>query len=170
MTRACAESVAACLTTFVSASWTMRYPARSTPRGRRRGSPWTRRSTRSPACAVRSARASRSASPGVDSKPASRAGGASSRRTPSRTRISWSVARLVALESVLIAFVGTAEGLLLGLAWGAALQRGPEKVLAIPWTTIAEIVAVVGLAGLAAALVPAVRASRLNVLDAIATD
>ncbi|WP_158588140.1 FtsX-like permease family protein [Actinomadura logoneensis] len=80
------------------------------------------------------------------------------------------MARLVALESVLIAFVGTAEGLLLGLAWGAALQRGPEKVLAIPWTTIAEIVAVVGLAGLAAALVPAVRASRLNVLDAIATD
>ncbi|WP_131742148.1 ABC transporter permease, partial [Actinomadura roseirufa] len=73
--------------------------------------------------------------------------------------------RTIALESVLLALFGAAEGLLLGAAWGAAL---PHDTLAVPWLPIIVITVAAVLAGVAAAVVPAARAARLNVLDAIA--
>ncbi|MFI0239230.1 ABC transporter permease [Streptomyces sp. NPDC016845] len=80
--------------------------------------------------------------------------------------------RMIRLESVVIAVFGAVLGLALGLVWGVAAQQvlaleGMEA-LAVPWTTIAAVVVGSVLVGLAAALLPALRASRMNVLAAIA--
>ncbi|WP_326598457.1 ABC transporter permease [Streptomyces sp. NBC_01803] len=82
--------------------------------------------------------------------------------------------RMVRLESVVIALFGALLGLGLGLAWGATAQRVLALegfgVLEIPWVTIAVVFAGSAVVGLAAALLPAFRAGRMNVLRAIATD
>ncbi|MFJ2025293.1 ABC transporter permease [Streptomyces sp. NPDC087897] len=82
--------------------------------------------------------------------------------------------RMIRLESVVIALFGALLGLGLGMGWGAAAQKllaleGLE-VLDIPWPTILTVFACSALVGLFAALVPAFRAGRMNVLNAIATD
>ncbi|WP_055699027.1 ABC transporter permease [Streptomyces silaceus] len=80
--------------------------------------------------------------------------------------------RMIRLESVVIAVFGAVLGLALGLIWGVAVQRvlalQGMKELAFPWTTIVAVVIGSVLVGLAAALLPALRASRMNVLAAIA--
>ncbi|MGW8374571.1 ABC transporter permease [Streptomyces sp. ODS28] len=82
--------------------------------------------------------------------------------------------RMVRLESVVIALFGALLGLGLGLGWGATAQKllalEGLGVLAVPWTTILAVFAGSALVGLIAALVPAFRAGRLNVLNAIATE
>ncbi|MGK5529866.1 ABC transporter permease [Streptomyces sp. URMC 129] len=82
--------------------------------------------------------------------------------------------RMIRLESVVIALFGALLGLGLGMAWGAAGQQllAAENftVLEIPWATITGVFAGSALVGLLAALLPAFRAGRMNVLDAIATD
>ncbi|MDJ1136532.1 ABC transporter permease [Streptomyces iconiensis] len=82
--------------------------------------------------------------------------------------------RMIRLESVVIALFGALLGLGLGMAWGAAAQRllalQGLNVLEIPWTTIGAVFVGSALVGLIAALVPAFRAGRMNVLNAIATD
>ncbi|WP_338694059.1 FtsX-like permease family protein [Streptomyces sp. Q6] len=80
--------------------------------------------------------------------------------------------RMIRLESVVIAVFGALLGLALGLVWGVAAQQvlaleGMEA-LAIPWPTIVAVVIGSVVVGLAAALLPALRASRMNVLAAIA--
>ncbi len=82
--------------------------------------------------------------------------------------------RMIRLESVVIALFGALLGLGLGMGWGTAAQKllaleGLE-VLDIPWPTILTVFACSALVGLFAALVPAFRAGRMNVLNAIATD
>ncbi|WP_129841714.1 ABC transporter permease [Streptomyces sp. RFCAC02] len=82
--------------------------------------------------------------------------------------------RMVRLESVVIALFGALLGLGIGLAWGTAAQRvmAPSgfHVLDIPWATIGGVFAGSAVVGLVAALLPAFRAGRMNVLRAIATD
>ena len=80
--------------------------------------------------------------------------------------------RMVRLESVVIALFGAVLGLVLGLFWGLAAQRllalkGMQE-LSIPWSTVIAVVVGAALVGLLAALAPAARASRMNVLGAIA--
>ncbi|MER5437626.1 FtsX-like permease family protein [Streptomyces sp. NPDC002790] len=79
---------------------------------------------------------------------------------------------MIRLESVVIAVFGAVLGLALGLIWGVVAQRVLSlegmKALAIPWSTIVAVVVGSVVVGLAAALLPALRASRLNVLAAIA--
>ncbi|MFI6940253.1 ABC transporter permease [Streptomyces sp. NPDC050418] len=82
--------------------------------------------------------------------------------------------RMIRLESVVIALFGALLGLGLGMAWGATAQRllaleGLE-VLEIPWPTIIGVFIGSAFVGLLAALIPAFRAGRMNVLNAIATD
>ncbi|WP_069816175.1 ABC transporter permease [Streptomyces sp. TP-A0874] len=82
--------------------------------------------------------------------------------------------RMIRLESVVIALFGALLGLGLGMGWGTAAQRllaleGLE-VLDIPWPTIIAVFAGSAVVGLVAALVPAYRAGRMNVLNAIATE
>ncbi|MCF6526574.1 ABC transporter permease [Streptomyces sp. JJ36] len=82
--------------------------------------------------------------------------------------------RMIRLESVVIALFGALLGLGLGMGWGATAQRllalEGLKVLEIPWATIGWVFAGSALVGLVAALVPAFRAGRMNVLNAIATE
>ncbi|OKI01966.1 hypothetical protein A6A06_12660 [Streptomyces sp. CB02923] len=80
--------------------------------------------------------------------------------------------RMIRLESVVIALFGAVLGLGLGLLWGAATQRVLAleglTAFAVPWSTVGAVVVGSVVVGLLAALLPALRASRLNVLSAIA--
>ncbi|MDT7845235.1 ABC transporter permease [Streptomyces justiciae] len=80
--------------------------------------------------------------------------------------------RMIRLESVVIAVFGAVLGLALGLVWGVCVQQvlalQGMNALAIPWTTIVAVVVGSAVVGIVAALLPALRASRMNVLAAIA--
>ncbi|MFF4824311.1 ABC transporter permease [Streptomyces sp. NPDC001312] len=82
--------------------------------------------------------------------------------------------RMIRLESVVIALFGALLGLGLGMGWGATAQKllalEGLKVLEIPWVTIAGVFIGSAFVGLFAALIPAFRAGRMNVLNAIATE
>ncbi|MEU1851186.1 ABC transporter permease [Streptomyces sp. NPDC019990] len=80
--------------------------------------------------------------------------------------------RMIRLESVVIAVFGAVLGLALGLVWGVCTQQvlalQDMGALAIPWGTIVAVVLGSAVVGVVAALLPALRASRMNVLAAIA--
>ncbi|MFK0104532.1 ABC transporter permease [Streptomyces sp. NPDC091217] len=80
--------------------------------------------------------------------------------------------RMIRLESVVIAVFGAVLGLALGLVWGVCTQQvlalQGMKALAVPWGTIVAVVIGSAVVGIVAALLPALRASRMNVLAAIA--
>ncbi|WP_405909832.1 FtsX-like permease family protein [Streptomyces sp. NBC_00828] len=80
--------------------------------------------------------------------------------------------RMIRLESVVIAVFGAVLGLALGLIWGVCVQQvlalQGMKAFAVPWTTLIAVVVGAALVGIVAALLPALRASRMNVLAAIA--
>ncbi|GGO88314.1 ABC transporter permease [Wenjunlia tyrosinilytica] len=82
--------------------------------------------------------------------------------------------RMIRLESVVIALFGALVGLGLGMGWGATAQKllalEGLGVLEIPWATIIWVFFGSAVVGLIAALVPAFRAGRMNVLNAIATE
>jgi putative ABC transport system permease protein len=75
---------------------------------------------------------------------------------------------------VVIAGFGALLGTGLGLAWGVTAQRVLSgqglDTLTIPTGTIMVILLASALIGLLAALFPAFRAGRMNILAAIATD
>ncbi|QDQ10186.1 ABC transporter permease [Streptomyces spectabilis] len=80
--------------------------------------------------------------------------------------------RMIRLESVVIAVFGAVLGLALGLVWGVSMQQVLAlqglKAFAVPWSTIVAVVIGSVVVGIVAALLPALRASRMNVLEAIA--
>ncbi|MEU8569599.1 FtsX-like permease family protein [Streptomyces pathocidini] len=82
--------------------------------------------------------------------------------------------RMIRLESVVIALFGAVLGLGLGMGWGTAAQKllalEGLGVLEIPWPTIITVFIGSAFVGLFAALVPAFRAGRMNVLNAIASE
>jgi putative ABC transport system permease protein len=92
-----------------------------------------------------------------------RAVGMSRRQT--RSVIRW--------ESVITALLGTFLGLVIGLFFGwsvvRALHSSGIDQLSVPAGQLAVVVVLAGLAGVVAAILPARRAARLDVLDAIAT-
>ncbi|WP_167149549.1 FtsX-like permease family protein [Actinomyces sp. ZJ308] len=77
-------------------------------------------------------------------------------------------------ESVLTALYGTVLGGATGVALAAALKRILEdqglKTLTIPWSQMVGMLVLSVVVGVIAALWPALRASRVPVLDAIATE
>jgi len=79
--------------------------------------------------------------------------------------------RSITWESALIAVLGATIGMGLGLffAWAvvAALEDDVLR-LSIPWSQVGLALAAAGLAGVIAAVIPAWRASRKDILDAIA--
>ena len=83
-----------------------------------------------------------------------------------RTSVRW--------ESVLIALLGTALGATLAVlgSWGIVQALADQDVTAfvVPATQMAVIVVLAGVAGVVAALGPARRAARLDVLSAISAD
>jgi putative ABC transport system permease protein len=82
--------------------------------------------------------------------------------------------RMIRMESVVIALFGALLGLGLGMGWGATAQKllalQGLGVLDIPWPTIIGVFVGSAFVGLFAALIPAFRAGRMNVLNAIATE
>ncbi|WP_408899541.1 ABC transporter permease [Nocardioides sp. R1-1] len=83
------------------------------------------------------------------------------------------VRRMVTLESVAIAVLGAVLGMGLGVLIGVLLQRSLSddlSSLGLPLGQLAAFLVVAVVVGVLAAVVPAVRASRLDVLDAIATE
>lgn len=84
------------------------------------------------------------------------------------------VRRMVRLEAVIVAVFGAVLGVLVGLLFGLTISDAiPEDVIStivVPTGSLVVLVVVSGLVGLFAALWPARRASRLDVLDAIAAE
>lgn len=81
---------------------------------------------------------------------------------------------MVRLESVVIAVYGALLGIVLGLVFGVSLQRSLKaqgiEVLTIPWAQLVVFVVVAGVVGVLAAVWPARRAARLDVLQAVTTE
>ena len=84
------------------------------------------------------------------------------------------VRRMIMLESTTVSLLGAALGIGLGLLFGYALQRamaeGGLTVLALPWPQLVISVVVAMIVGILAGVWPAVRATNLDVLKAIATE
>lgn len=77
-------------------------------------------------------------------------------------------------ESVLIALLGTALGMVTGLFFGWAMARGLRSEgfteFSLPVASLVVIFLLAAVAGVVAAIWPARKASRLNILQAIATE
>jgi putative ABC transport system permease protein len=84
------------------------------------------------------------------------------------------VASSVFWEALLIALIGTTIGLVVAVFFGwaviSALADQGARVFAVPARDLVLVVVLAAVAGLMAALYPAFRASRLDVLEAIATE
>jgi putative ABC transport system permease protein len=82
--------------------------------------------------------------------------------------------RVVRLESVAISLFGALMGLVLGLFFGIAVQQALKDdgldVLSIPYVSLIVFIVFAGLAGVFAAIWPARRAAKLDVLRAITTE
>lgn len=82
--------------------------------------------------------------------------------------------RMVTLESIAIAVLGAVLGIAAGLLFGAALQRTFADtgitVLSIPVVQLGVFLVVAAIVGILAAVIPARRAAKLNILDAIAIE
>jgi putative ABC transport system permease protein len=78
--------------------------------------------------------------------------------------------RMIRHESIITALIGAVLGLGLGVFLAALVTQAMSKYgvgLVLPIQTLAGFTLVAILAGVAAAIMPARRASRLNVLDAL---
>ncbi len=84
------------------------------------------------------------------------------------------VRRMIRGEAVVIAVIGSIVGLVVGLLWGwavvTALSGQFVDEFTVPTTQLAAFVVVFAIAGVIAAIIPAWRASRLHVLEAIANE
>jgi putative ABC transport system permease protein len=82
--------------------------------------------------------------------------------------------RMVRLEAIVVAVLGAVLGVGMGLVFGVALQRAIADqgvdVLSIPWGQLVLFVALAAVAGVIAAVLPARRAARLDVLRAIGAE
>jgi putative ABC transport system permease protein len=81
--------------------------------------------------------------------------------------------RMVTTESVVIVLFGTLLGLVVGGGLGAAVVKALKQVLgfgsvALPWGLMITYLMAALVVGVLAAVIPAIRAARLNVLGAIA--
>jgi putative ABC transport system permease protein len=84
------------------------------------------------------------------------------------------IGQMIAAESVIIAVIGAVLGTALGLGLGAALAaaftRSQQLAVAIPGSQIVVYIVAAAVAGLLAAIGPARRAARMNMLTAIADE
>jgi putative ABC transport system permease protein len=79
--------------------------------------------------------------------------------------------RMITVESVVISLFGTLLGIVVGVGLGAAVVTALEDqgitTLTLPWSQMAMYLVAASVIGVVAAILPAVRAARLNVLAAI---
>lgn len=81
--------------------------------------------------------------------------------------------RMVRWEAAIVSTVGAVLGAIIGIVFGALVViAAPAEFLnqlSIPWVSLGVLVIIAALAGLVAGFLPARRAGKLNVLDAIAS-
>jgi len=81
------------------------------------------------------------------------------------------VKRMVRIEAVIVAILGAFLGIVIGVMFGWALQRSLSDLgiteLAVPVGQLVFFMIVAALIGVLAAILPARRAAKLKVLDAI---
>ena len=82
--------------------------------------------------------------------------------------------RMITVESISTAVFGAVLGTVLGLVLGITVQYGVRsqglEVLSIPWLSLVAVLIAAAVAGMVAAVLPAWRATRLDVLRAITAD
>jgi len=85
----------------------------------------------------------------------------------------WQVRWMVAGESVITALIGAVLGLVLGVVFAVIVSRPLEAdgfVLTFPIVTLIAVTVLAAIAGVLAAIPPARRASRVDVLRAVTTE
>jgi len=84
------------------------------------------------------------------------------------------IRRIIRWEAIVVALLGAVLGIVIGIAAGTVLQRSLVdsgiEVLDIPVTTLIVILVLAVVIGILAAVLPARRAARLNILDAISDE
>jgi putative ABC transport system permease protein len=82
--------------------------------------------------------------------------------------------RMITLESVVIAVLGALLGVVLGTGFGVAMMYALRdeglEVISVPFWQLTAFLVLAVLIGVVAAILPARRAGRLDVLNAIATE
>jgi putative ABC transport system permease protein len=82
--------------------------------------------------------------------------------------------RMITVEAVVIAVFGALLGVAVGAGMGSAVARALKNdgitQIVLPWDRMGTYLALAALVGVIAAVLPAIRAARLNVLNAIAHD
>jgi putative ABC transport system permease protein len=80
-----------------------------------------------------------------------------------------SVRAMIRWEAIIVALIGALVGLVLGVFLGVvSVSAIPEfKATVIPWGSMIAFLVIAGIFGVLAAILPARRAARLNILDAI---
>ncbi|GAA2594161.1 ABC transporter permease [Winogradskya consettensis] len=82
--------------------------------------------------------------------------------------------RMITVEAVVISVFGALLGVVVGAGLGTAVTRALENdgitELVLPWSRMATYLLLAALVGVIAAVIPAIRAARLNILGAIAHD
>ncbi len=83
-----------------------------------------------------------------------------------------SMAAMICWEAIIVALIGGVVGLVLGVFLGIVIVERVSLLttLSVPWTSLVIFLVLAGVAGVIAAIFPARRAARLNVLDAIQAD
>lgn len=84
----------------------------------------------------------------------------------------WQIRRVIGLEGLLLSLVGALLGLIVGLLLGFVFVKGaavaiPSIHYQPPWLTIAIVSIIALVLGLVASIIPARRAAKLNIIDAI---
>lgn len=87
-----------------------------------------------------------------------------------RRQLRW----MITLESVVLSSLGAVLGVILGIAFGVALLRSVRdqglEIIAVPYGQVAIFLVLSVVIGVLAAILPARRAARLDVLEAISTE
>jgi putative ABC transport system permease protein len=82
--------------------------------------------------------------------------------------------RMIRVEAVIVSVFGALLGIVVGVVLGVALSIAiPDDVISVvqvPWINLVLVVVLAALFGVLAALYPAWRAGRLNILEAIASE
>jgi putative ABC transport system permease protein len=85
-----------------------------------------------------------------------------------RSQLGW----MIVVEAVIVSLLGALLGIAIGILFGWAMQQALAdlgvEVFSVPWGLLVVFAVVAAALGLVASIVPAVRASRIRVLDAIA--
>ena len=84
------------------------------------------------------------------------------------------LSEMITIEAIATAVFGAVLGTVLGLGLGVALQHGlisqGVDTLAVSWPMVTTMIIASGVVGVLAAVLPSLRAVRLDILTAIATD